>query len=142
MANPFTNPQIRGNPMISRNPLGFQEILIWSRNYKGICQVGTRVISGNFLDFLERPTPRNRSNRYHLPPKMEVPKKIENRDRFFDFSQNWGITAPNSIFRGVDFQKIRNFQFFGFLKTLRLCIRVDVAATSWSRPDFSRPLLL
>ena len=43
------------------------------------------VISENFLTLLERPTPRNRSNRYHLPPKMEVPEKIENRDRSFDF---------------------------------------------------------
>ena len=74
MANPFTIPQIRENSMISRNSLGFQEILIWSGNYKGICQVGTRVISENFLEFLERSTPRNRSNRYHLPPEMEVPK--------------------------------------------------------------------
>ena len=61
--------------MISRNSLGFQEIFIWSRNYKGIYQGGTMVISENYLTFLERPTPRNHSNRYHLPPKMEVPKK-------------------------------------------------------------------
>ena len=81
------------------------------------------VISENFLTFLERPTPRNRSNRYHLPPKMEVPKKIENRDRIFDFPQNWGITAPNSIFRGVDFQKSRIFHFSESLKTLRLSVR-------------------
>ena len=123
MANPFTIPQIRENSMISRNSLGFQEILIWSRNYKGICQVGTRVISENFLEFLERSTPRNRSNRYHLPPEMEVPRKIKNQDRFFDFSRNRGITGPNSIFRGVDFQKTKNFQFSESLKTLRLCIR-------------------
>ena len=83
MANPFTIPQIRENSMISRNSLGFQEILIWSRNYKGIYEGGTMVISEKFLGFLERPTPRNRSNRYHLPPEMEVPKKIKNRDRFF-----------------------------------------------------------
>ena len=85
MANPFTIPQIRENFMISRNLLGFQEILIWWGNYKGICQVGTVVISGNFLKFLERPTLRNRSNRYHLPPEMEVPKKLEIGTDFLDF---------------------------------------------------------
>ena len=111
--------------MFSRNPLVFEEILIWSRNYKGIYQGGTMVISENFLTFLERPTPRNRSNRYNLPPKMEVPKKSKTGTDF-RFSQNWGITAPNSISRGVDFQKSRIFNFSESLKTLRLCIRVMV----------------
>ena len=88
MANPFTIPQIRENFMISRNLLGIQEILIWWGNYKGICQVGTMVISENLLEFLERPTLRNRSNRYHLPPKMEAPKKSKIGTDFFGFSRN------------------------------------------------------
>ena len=111
MANPFTIPQIRENSMISRNSLGFQEILIWSRNYKGIYQGGTMVISENFLKFLERPTPRNRSNRYHLPPEMEVPKNQKNRDRFFDFHGIGELLIQNQFFEGWIF-KNQGFSIF------------------------------
>ena len=85
MANPFTIPQIRENSMISRNLLGIQGILIWWGDYKGICQVGTMVISEKFLGFLERSILRNRSNRYHLPPEMEVPKKSKIGTDFYVF---------------------------------------------------------
>ena len=86
--------------MISRISLGFQEILIWSGNYKGICQVGTRVISENFLEFLERPTPRNRSNRYHLPPEMEVPKKSKIGTDFLIFTESGNYWSKINFSRG------------------------------------------
>ena len=98
--------------MISRNSLGFQEILIWWGNYKGICHVGTMVISEIFLEFLERSTPRNRSNRYHLAPEMEVPKKIENRDRFLCFSRSQVNYCSKLIFSRGGFSKIQLFPFF------------------------------
>ena len=96
--------------MIPRNSLEFQEVLIWSRNYKGICQVGTRVISENPLGFLERSTPRNRSNRYHLLPKWRSPK-IENRDRFFGFHGFGESLVQNQFLEGWIF-KNQEFSIF------------------------------
>ena len=73
--------------------------------------MGTRVISENFLEFLERSTLRNHSNRYHLPPEMEVPKKSKNQDRFFDFHGIGELLVQNQFFEGWIF-KNQGFSIF------------------------------
>ena len=69
------------------------------------------VISENSLKFLERPTPRNRSNHYHLPLEMEVPKKSKIGTDFWIFHGIGELLVQNQFSEGWIF-KNQEFSIF------------------------------